>query len=49
MPTCKRRAYLVSDGKISNEELVDPDADLPVGTAPSDDRPIQPKPRSLPE
>jgi len=39
----QRRAYLVSDGKASNEDLVDPDADLPAGTAPSDDKPIQPK------
>jgi len=30
---------------VSNEELVDPDADLPVGTAPSDDKPIQPTPK----
>jgi ABC-type transporter lipoprotein component MlaA len=40
----QRRAYLVSDGKVSNEDLVDPDADLPAGTAPSDDKPITPKP-----
>src|SRR3984893_8997929 len=38
-----RRAYLVSDGKVSNEDLVDPDTGLPVGTAPSDDNPITPK------
>src|SRR5882757_646654 len=41
----QRRAYLVSDGKVSNEELVDPGADLPVGTAPSDDKPITPRPK----
>jgi phospholipid-binding lipoprotein MlaA len=41
----QRRAYLVSDGKVSNEDLVDPDADLPAGTAPSDDKPITPKPK----
>ena len=41
----QRRAYLVSDGKVSDDQtLVDPDADLPAGTAPSDDKPLTPKP-----
>jgi phospholipid-binding lipoprotein MlaA len=40
----QRRAYLVSDGQVSNDDLVDPDADLPAGTAPSDEKPIKPKP-----
>ena len=32
----QRRAYLVSDGKVTEEPLVDPGADLPTDTAPSD-------------
>ena len=32
----QRRAYLVSDGKVTEAPLVDPDADVPSDTAPSD-------------
>ncbi len=32
----QRRAYLVSDGKITEEPLVDPGADVPTDTAPAD-------------
>jgi len=32
----QRRAYLVSDGKVTEEPLVDPDADVPTDTAPGD-------------
>jgi phospholipid-binding lipoprotein MlaA len=32
----QRRAYLVSDGKVTEEPLLDPDADVPTDTAPGD-------------
>jgi phospholipid-binding lipoprotein MlaA len=32
----QRRAYLVSDGKITEEPLVDPGADVPTDTSPGD-------------
>jgi phospholipid-binding lipoprotein MlaA len=32
----QRRAYLVSDGKVTESPLVDPDADVPTDTAPGD-------------
>ena len=35
----QRRAYLVSDGKVSEEPLVDPDADVPNDTSPGDAKP----------
>jgi phospholipid-binding lipoprotein MlaA len=47
----QRRAYLVSDGKITEEPLEDPGADTPppappTDTAPSDVKPAQPAPPS---
>jgi phospholipid-binding lipoprotein MlaA len=43
----QRRAYLVSDGKETEAPLVDPDADVPTDTAPSDMKsaPKPPPPR----
>ena len=38
----QRRAYLVSDGKVTEEPLVDPDADVPTDTAPGDAKPSVP-------
>jgi phospholipid-binding lipoprotein MlaA len=32
----QRRAYLVSDGKVTEAPLIDPDADVPTDTTPSD-------------
>jgi phospholipid-binding lipoprotein MlaA len=40
----QRRAYLVSDGKISDEPLVDPDADNPDAGKPDNDKPAPPIP-----
>ena len=41
----QRRAYLVSDGKISDETLVDPDADNPDAGKPDNDKPAPPIPQ----
>jgi phospholipid-binding lipoprotein MlaA len=38
----QRRAYLISDGKISEEPLVDPDADNPESGKPEADKPSPP-------
>lgn len=40
----QRRAYLVSDGKVTESPLVDPDADVPTDTTPSD-KPANPPPK----
>jgi phospholipid-binding lipoprotein MlaA len=40
----QRRAYLVSDGKISESPLIDPDADVPTDTTPSDQQKKAPPP-----
>jgi phospholipid-binding lipoprotein MlaA len=44
----QRRAYLVSDGKASDEQLVDPDADNPDSDKPGADKPA-PAPPSAPQ
>jgi phospholipid-binding lipoprotein MlaA len=38
----QRRAYLVSDGKVSEEPLVDPGADNPDSDKPEGDKPAPP-------
>jgi phospholipid-binding lipoprotein MlaA len=38
----QRRAYLVSDGKVTEEPLLDPDADVPTDTTPSDLKAVPP-------
>ena len=40
----QRRAYLVSDGKVSDEPLEDPGADVPTDTAPGDTQPAKSTP-----
>jgi phospholipid-binding lipoprotein MlaA len=45
----QRRAYLVSDGKVTEEPLVDPDADLPVDTTPGGGKPPPPPPPPPPK
>ncbi len=40
----QRRAYLVSDGKVSDEVLEDPGADVPTDTTPGDISPSKPTP-----
>jgi phospholipid-binding lipoprotein MlaA len=40
----QRRAYLVSDGKVDDTPLVDPDADVPNDTSPGDKTKPPPKP-----
>ena len=44
----QRRAYLVSDGKVTEQPLVDPDADLPTDTSPGDN-PAGTKPKTPPK
>jgi phospholipid-binding lipoprotein MlaA len=45
----QRRAYLVSDGKITEAPLLDPDLDIPTDTAPGDMKPAPPEhPRTAP-
>ena len=41
----QRRAYLVSDGKVSDEPLVDPDADNPDADTQGKDKPSPPIPQ----
>jgi len=44
----QRRAYLVSDGKVSDEQLVDPGADTPDSDKPEGDKPAPPPPAPTP-